>query len=632
MALNSLKISSRPSLALTDLSIKRRMQFLDMIGSLTRARMQALATFFVPLFGKYDIKFPENTPEKLIDNISKLLCGGTPGTLGETSDAFAYLFGNLDTVEKAYAALPRAYADVLDTILADVYISATKIRLTIETNLEKIPLPAKRGELTENYVSYDAVTGMLQRASGRGSSEVFTLETQMLDYLGAVLQKGLYEQSACRICAELPDGGEGFKVWSCADQLISLLPRINDSIQAGEIEATSSTGVVKATSIKMFSLTYPLEEFFPASPVRSLRDVRMRASLSMVYAQRYLLKRSKKSDSEKLREIFNTYIPDPYQISALALPFVSGQRKAYFSVSSLYGIKRWLCEALVKFPEGEWIDVADITTEIFRSAPGGARVGLATSVLDDYVFRPMQNNATGSYITRTNIIKDYTLPLYRGLLVDYCAFGFLEMAVSQRGVSPDCPLDAVRYVRLSPFGRWCLGLSKKYEPATEEVAAVRQAELDPDRLVITALTESSASIIKAQFGTPLGANRFEVTEASIYRKAQNKTALDQLKTRLATFAEISQFPPLWNEFFARMEKHYSAISRVKNNKYILYEIDPTCPGLAEVIVGDPEVRRLVRLVEGNMFMVSNNDIDDLTHALARHGYPLPKPAYSYYYY
>lgn len=625
---------SKPTVTLepTSPTATRKFQARIIVG-VTRSRMQALAMFFAPLFGSYNVKFSNKFSPGLEDTARKLVAGATPPSLEFTREGFAALFANPDNIRLAYEAQPDCYKAVYDRIFENVFVNDSFLRTTCDAKLTKVALPGKKGSITETYATPERIADILQRVGTGYRTDAYTIEMHLLEHMGKAVNKGIFRQAEDFRVDELP-ADSGLRTWSCADTFIGLLGAISSSFKKHEVEVTATNGIVKAQSIKMFALSYPVEEFFPQAPVRQMRDMRLRTMLSF-FDDAYTRRTDYSTPTaEALAKLHSQYAAGSYTTFSLALPWIGGLRKGVFEGSEYYkaysAILSFFRETAVKEGPGPWFDAQALAHRIFINLPANTRYGFnPKQVLGIY---NLTNGANGSVIRRTNLVESTALAAPAGIMVNMCATGLLEMAVSAPKADVANPLECVRYVRLSAFGRYAFGIDKEY---SGEIAAVKvkvQAELEPDSLIITALTPSAVPVIRNNFGVGKGANRFMATPEAIFRKATDVYTLNQQKERLLTLTGLQKLPPLWEEFFDSIRRRYDALTEKSMNDSVYYAVDPSCPGLAETITSDPDIRRMVRLVEGNGFIISRADFPQLRDLLRDHGYLLPAPKTHYYYY
>lgn len=621
-------INERAAVELSPVSDHMAGRFIEsVIQGYKRARIQALVQFFAPLFGSYAVKFPAGTSALDIDSVYKLLTGQTPPSLELTRRACALLFASRDNVRRAFVALPAAYRLVFGQLFSDVFVSGDMIRRTIESNLDKYRQPVRDGASREAFVSADVVSTMLQRVSGFSRSECYTMEFGMLRYIGEILGAGLFSRRRPRTVAALPDGP--FTIHACADDFIAGIPALTDSLAADRIQAAQANGALKASDLKVLAAINRLPEFFPDSPLRQLQDLRIRDTVTLVNAW-FRRRNSVPADNVEAARLCTDFMKvDNFMLACLSLPYINNLRKSYFERTDYRLVFRRLIRALQDFAadaDGHplWTDASDLATYVFSDLPPSTRL-MATP--QEYgSIRPMYDTNTGKEISDTTVVRALSLPAIKGLMLVLGSAGLADIAVGPSDRESGDPFGALRYIRLSDFGRYCAGLAESYTPAHKTVKNTAVVELDPDRLIITALTKEARSVVKSRFGEPVGAGRFLVTEKSFFRQVYVPSELHAKVEMLRSLAALDSVPPLWDDFFNSFDRHFTAIQGKPLDMWHLFEIDPTCPGLADLLTTDPVIRPLIRLVEGNAFLVERTDLHRLFAALHEHGYPELYPA------
>ena len=268
---------------------------------------------------------------------------------------------------------------------------------------------------------------------------------------------------------------------------------------------------------------------------------------------------------------------------------------------------------------GAWLLTEGIVNEMHRE-PGGVSDLLffrSEALPNSYV----SNAFSGNSITPATQVEQAGLPVLHSLLALMASLGVLELAYDD--IEPDddaSPMPFIRAVRVTPLGRYMLGLDDSYTPP-REVDKV-YFELDPERLIIRALEDNNPyEPLLKDFSRPIGARRYVVTSESFLSGCNS---MRDINSRIELFRQTisADVPPNWQLFFTRMREAESGFSLC--NGYTVCSIDPSRTDLIEALTTDSELRRIVIRAEGYRILVADDDMAELRARLKRYGYLIPR--------
>ena len=243
------------------------------------------------------------------------------------------------------------------------------------------------------------------------------------------------------------------------------------------------------------------------------------------------------------------------------------------------------------------------------------------------VFYPNDEQYTtemiNQYSNRIIAANSYAMQFgYTGLQMfafQLASIGLAEVALNEQPLANLSPCSALEYVRLTPLGRYALGVTNDYEaPELEHVAYF---ELDPDRLIIRSLVDPNpyAQLLKDS-STPISRNRFETSALSFLANCHKREDVEQKISIFRRFI-ANELPPLWEQFFQQLLQHCHPLKEDRTG-YKRYILSADNRDLIQLVTTDPVLRQIVVRAEGYRIMVKNDDLKKFETQLKKHGYLL----------
>lgn len=214
-----------------------------------------------------------------------------------------------------------------------------------------------------------------------------------------------------------------------------------------------------------------------------------------------------------------------------------------------------------------------------------------------------------------------TRPLLKGYCYLMAAMGLLEIEevepeklLKKKGkLTPISPYDGLIRARTTPFGAWCLGLSKE-KPELRRVSY--EAIADRELPLVTYRGHSlECKVFLDRIGVPIGEDRFRVTEASFIRDC---SSVEDIEHRVSEFQRlIAQDPaPHWGELFSRVKER----SRLFDREELCVMIQlPEDRELRRLFLEDKKFSSLVVRAEGGRIVVKQQNYKKLRKALEGYG-------------
>ena len=365
-----------------------------------------------------------------------------------------------------------------------------------------------------------------------------------------------------------------------------------------------------------------LAEFFPGDTTEFRANLRAFSYISLLtLAKQYLVKESNPTYEDTLRYLFSEFSRLHFWLINLLYPHIKGLRQQMTN----YGRHSKLCNIMFTWLREEperWVSIRDIFLKIY-----GIENGENSSRFTTLVFFPKdeQSNTqmTNEYSNKTIAANNYAMEFgYTGLQT--CAFLMASVGAAEIAINEDIndglsPFESLEFIRLTPLGRYALGLTDDYEaPEQEDMAYF---ELDPERLIIRSLVEPNPyAQLLMDTSQPISKNRFETSALSFLSSCHTKA---DVESKIKIFRQFisSDLPPLWEQFFQSLLQHCNPLKE-DNTNYKRYVLDPQNRDLIQLVTTDPVLRQLVIRAEGYRIMVKNDDLKKFETQLKKHGYLL----------
>ncbi|MDR0568283.1 MAG: hypothetical protein LBG87_03655 [Spirochaetaceae bacterium] len=215
-----------------------------------------------------------------------------------------------------------------------------------------------------------------------------------------------------------------------------------------------------------------------------------------------------------------------------------------------------------------------------------------------------------------------TAPLFKAYCYIFAVLGILEITQSQaerirmhRGKAQTLsPYSSLKAFRITAFGRWCLGLTAEAPPRTAETY---QAIADRELLLVTVQGNSlERRVYLDKIGQRLGEDRWRISPGTFIRGCTDRK---QISERIARFKTLIDAEPEahWEELFQGALKRAGLFAEPRSD-VLIYDM-PADPKIAEELLRDPEIKELIRRVEGRMLAVLAKDSRKFFALLNEHG-------------
>ncbi|MDR1470468.1 MAG: hypothetical protein LBT00_14395 [Spirochaetaceae bacterium] len=247
------------------------------------------------------------------------------------------------------------------------------------------------------------------------------------------------------------------------------------------------------------------------------------------------------------------------------------------------------------------------------------RLKASSLTVDGVTYRSVDNELIPD---STLVLELVTKPLFRAYCFVFAAFGCLELTVAEPPFNatlngkniPVSPYDCLCAVRLTEFGKWCLGFTDK---KPDEGAQNFEIIADPSLFYVTLRGESiERRIFLDKIGTKIGTERWAISAASFLNGCVGKADINE---RVKKFRALVAENPAehWEDFFFRLRKN-AGILEEKTGDFLVYHFSPDKETRA-ALLGDTDFRRVARFAEENLLVVAKGDRQKFFAALANRG-------------
>jgi hypothetical protein len=233
---------------------------------------------------------------------------------------------------------------------------------------------------------------------------------------------------------------------------------------------------------------------------------------------------------------------------------------------------------------------------------------------DDYYseFRP-KLNFRSAFICK---------PVFKAYLYLFASLGLLEITQkipplrrTFRGKQyPLTPYDSLDTVRITEFGRWCLGLTDKPPVKPDQNY---EAIADRELFLVTIRGNSlERRLYLDRIGQKLGEDRWRISPGSFISDCVNKKEIEE---RISGFKRLIDPKPAahWETLFNQVLSR-AGLFDLPRNDVLVYSL-PADRALRDELLQDPALKSLIMRCEGNMLVVASKNVRKFFIRLAEHG-------------
>lgn len=374
--------------------------------------------------------------------------------------------------------------------------------------------------------------------------------------------------------------------------------------------------------IKKLSKMIPVNEFFPETSAKEYAHLRLQWLLAYLVNSRLILyKKSEKIIQPVFAQLRMAWEKQPLSTELfLPLSFINlkGLRKNYIYDSGI--VKQYLriVDLLPQLKGGKWSDVKSIVDRLHSGRDATSRNTVFWSESFDKM--DIVNKATDNEVYIDDSYRQLGIPLICSIFFGLAAIGAVDIAYSAAKDS-ESPYTGLKYVRLTSFGAYLIGLHPSYNPPVVDTSNAPGFQLDETSLTIFSEEGNNLETLMNQFATQIGPQRFAMSGRSFLKDCCRP---EDVTARINEFKRIvaRELPPLWNDFFESLKAKSTAVKKERISNYSLYRIPSDDRELLHLLSTDNEIRQCVIKAENYLILVPAEKDNDLKHLLQQHGYLL----------
>lgn len=385
----------------------------------------------------------------------------------------------------------------------------------------------------------------------------------------------------------------------------------------------SSSGAVSAVKLKTVRKKWPTAEFSALS-APAVDRLEMLIAAYFHQPMRHISHPSVNSFAEFVVNDFPRMLEGA--MFSTFFPEYKGFTKSWTSDNAARKICSFISDIL-KEADKEWMSLDNLRLRYLCFSYGDL---YATSMPYVMLFRNLRHNsitlkdrASGKQVWSESDM--YTDKWFDGIEFSFllrwlkflCGMGLLEIA-SLGDAPADDPLSGMRYVRLTPLGRYALGLTKTYKPG-KSAGEVCHLDFDSVNCIFTILTDACPyTLFLQEVCTPIGSNRYRIGVKSMMQGYRDHYRLKERIEKIRRIIDVDSSPKL-AAILDEVEKR-SRCSEFSTTGCRVIKLRQDVPGLMNFIVTDKRVRSLVLLAEGGHIIVSKSDEQEFYSLCGRKGY------------
>ncbi|MDR0527587.1 MAG: hypothetical protein LBG79_07235 [Spirochaetaceae bacterium] len=232
---------------------------------------------------------------------------------------------------------------------------------------------------------------------------------------------------------------------------------------------------------------------------------------------------------------------------------------------------------------------------------------------------------SGDYeFTPTLLFHFYLLarPLFKAYCYLFAALGLLEITqttaepavVSGGNAKPFSPYDSLDSLRITNFGKWCLGL---IENPPDSIQEKYEAIADKELLLVTVRGKSfERSLFLDEIGIKLGEDRWRISPRSFISGC---TDITQIEERIKKFKRLIdvQSMPHWEQLFSKIMRRAN-FSKTAITQATVFKLGEDRE-LLEELFADPAFSSCALRAEGLHIIVPDKHKKKFLDLLAEHG-------------
>jgi hypothetical protein len=213
-------------------------------------------------------------------------------------------------------------------------------------------------------------------------------------------------------------------------------------------------------------------------------------------------------------------------------------------------------------------------------------------------------------------------PVFKAYCYLFAALGLLEITLEMPPLArkyhdkghPISSYDSLKTIRITEFGRWCLGLTTKRPP---KPAREYQAIADRELYLVTVQGNSlERRVYLDKVGQKLGENRWRISPASFIAGCDNQKYIEERIERFKALIDPDPAPH-WMSLFDKVQ-HRAGLFDLVRTDMLVYALPPD-RSLTEELLQDPQLKTIAMRAEGKLLVVPAKKQRQFFALLHEHG-------------
>ena len=416
------------------------------------------------------------------------------------------------------------------------------------------------------------------------------------------------------------------KLYSYFDdnQFVYQIDIFNEYIQQGNIQYSKSTFNILKTSLKKWNNYFNIQEFYSEddSNLTSIFSTIIIDFLNKIAPQNIALKNI--DDIKKLiLDYFNFNNFKKYNF----LRLLSHVRLAYYMNKSVEEeIRKSFLNLLKIMSDYNWLSIDNILTNIkcniedqkfsYREEFEHSLYLNIPSVQDYYSYGR-------NWVTRDMYNDVILIPLVKGMFFLFGALGLVNIAYDfpsnktyqLRDRMYLTVFDGLKFVKISEFGKYVLGVSNSFDFKKEEKST--KVMLDEKRLIITIEGPGRLErMVLNRLAEQIGDNYYKISYHSFLKDCFSE---NDIINKISIFKEkiSSTLPLVWEEFFKEVEGKINPLEHKENMN--VFKIKPS-KELVSLVARDEILKKNILKVEDYHIAIKKHNLIKVKKRLKEFGF------------
>jgi hypothetical protein len=394
-------------------------------------------------------------------------------------------------------------------------------------------------------------------------------------------------------------------------------------IRQGNIQLSKSTGKIHKTSIKKWNNYFNIQEFY------SVED----NSLTYLYSHLvidFLFKITPKNinlnNLKNIKKLFIDYFKSQNLKNYNFIPLLTHLRSNYYYNNTFdKDVRNSFFIILNKISAFRWISIDNLLMNINCCSENYNLSYKREFEYSYYLNIPSSGYSSyGKNWVTKDMYNDVLLtPLVKGMFFLLASLGLVNIAFELpsnkkhqlRDRNYLTAFDGLKYVQLTDFGKYVIGISDSYDFQKEEKAT--KILLDEKRLIVTIDGPGRLErMVLHRLGEQIGENYFKL---SFHSFLNDYSSENDIKNKISIFKEkiSAKLPLVWENFFKEVEAKINPLN-YKENLHV-FKINPS-KELISLIARDELLKKYILKVEDYHIAIKGYNLGKVKKRLREFGF------------